>query len=410
MSTDWRSPRGDGPDGEEPPDGSADPRPYGSRPYGSRPYGSRPYGSRPYGSRPYGSRPYGSRPYGSRPYGSRPYGSRPYGSRDDDPAGALLDPVEWSEDVADLFCGSSAVVQLGGRVVLDANDLAVTAIEPVVGTPRYMTQPSRTDPAKHKTPQLKKSEEKPRADISERHLEPRKHELAVTVVVPNDVARHLAESLEAAWAIKQDLARALAFRADQAFLHGAGGDVPLGITNTLAVADPLPGGDDGDLLKVVRRIVGHLRRRGHDVQWGHAGWILHPNTLDGLSRLLTPNFEYQDPGFGLEPGLVFTHDGSDGGVLFGYPFMVSAATEDAVAATTRIHFSSDWSEAWIGVEREPVTVSISVDAEFQSDETVIRAVMNHDFLLRRPGYFLYANRNPGIEAVEAEGGVDPDQN
>jgi hypothetical protein len=89
--------------------------------------------------------------------------------------------------------------------------------------------------------------------------------------------------------------------------------------------------------------------------------------------------------------------------------MVSAATEDAAAGKTRIHLSSDWSEAWIGVEHEPVTVSISVDAEFQSDETVIRAVMNHDFLLRRPGYFLYADRDPGVEAVEAKGGVDTNQ-
>jgi HK97 family phage major capsid protein len=417
VSTDWRGTRGDGPDSEGPPDGPDDSRPYGSRPYGSRPYGSRPYGSRPYGSRPYGSRPYGSRPYGSRPYGSRPYGSRPYGSRpygsrEEEASDGFLDPDEWSEDVADLFCGSSAVVQLGARVVTDGGDLPVAAVEPVVGTPLYMKQPAETDPAKDKTPQFKASQEKPRADVSERHLRPRKHELAVKVVVPNDLVRTFVEQPETAWAIKQDLARALAFRADQAFLHGDGGDPPLGITNTAAVARLMPPGHPPqDLLKVIRRMVGDLRRRGPDVQWGHAGWILHPNTLDGLSRLLTQNFENQlAPGWSLEPGLVFTHDGTDGGVLFGYPFIVSAATHDAGAGATRIHLSSDWSEAWVAVDRDLATVSISVDAAFQTDETVIRTVINHDFVLRRPAYFIYADRPPGVEPVELAGGVDIGQN
>jgi Phage capsid family len=398
--------RGEDPEDDSPPD---------------RPYGTKPYGTKPYGTKPYGTKPYGTKPYGTKPYGTKPYGTKPYGTKSDD--GDFLDPDEWSEDVADLFCGASAVLRLGARIVYDADDLAIPAIEPVVGTPDYMTRPKATDPATHKTPQIKVSEEKPRAGLSERHLYCRHHELAVKVVIPNDLIRCLIEEPETAWAIKQDLARALAFRADQAFLHGAGGGPPLGIANTAAVnvGSPLPDGANvQDLLRVVRRMVGELRRRPPEgeVQWGHAGWILHPRTLDGLSRLLTSNTQNQDPapppvpGWGIEAALLLRHDGEDGGVLMGYPFVVTAATFDDAAPDergTRIHFSSDWSEAWIGADRDLVTVDVSTDAEFQTDETVIRAVMNHDFLVRRPQYFIYANRPNGDEVFAAVQGADAAQ-
>jgi hypothetical protein len=405
---DWTGPRGEDPD-----DGSPADRPYGTKPYGTKPYGTKPYGTKPYGTKPYGTKPYGTKPYGTKPYGTKPYGTKPYGTKSDDPD--FLDPDEWSEDVADLFCWSSAVVRLGARIVVDGGDLAVPAVEPVVGVPDYVTQPLVTDPAEDKEPRrLKESQPKPRVGLSERHLRPKDHELAVKVVVPDDLVRTLVEDPEIAWALKQDLARALAFRADQAFLHGPGGDPPLGITNTAAVTAPPAGAPPADLLKVVRRMVGELRRREREVQWGNAGWILHPNTLDGLSRLLTQNTQNQNaPGWGLESALVLTHDGTDGGVFLGYPFIVSAATHDADAnegaGATRIHFSSDWSEAWIGMDRDLVTVDVSVDAHFQTDETVIRAVMYHDFVLRRPPYFIYADRTPGVEPAEDAGGVNEDQ-
>jgi HK97 family phage major capsid protein len=402
---DWTGPRGEDPDDGSPPD----------RPYGTKPYGTKPYGTKPYGTKPYGTKPYGTKPYGTKPYGTKPYGTKPYGTKSDD--SDFLDPDEWSEDVADLFCGCSAVVRLGARIVVDGGDLPIPAVEPVVGVADYVTQPRATNPAEDEEPRLKESQEKPRAGLSERHLRPKDHELAVKVVVPDDLVRTLVEDPEIAWALKQDLARALAFRADQAFLHGPGGDhdPPLGITNTAAV-DPLPpGAPVEDLLKVVRRMVGELRRRERLVQWGNAGWILHPNTLDGLSRLLTQNTQNQNaPGWGVESALLLTHDGSDSGVFLGYPFIVSAATHDADADNgagfTRIHFSSDWSEAWVGADRDLVTVSVSVDAHFQTDETVIRAVMYHDFVLRRPRYFIYADRPPGVEPVHLAGGADEDQN
>jgi hypothetical protein len=370
--------------------GATFPRPYGPRPYGPRPYGPRPYGPRagapPPQPDPYGPRPYGPRPYGPRPYGPRPYGPRPYGPRDEAPSGAL-DPDEWSADVADLFCAESAVVRLGARVVFDEDDLPVAALEPPLGHADYVEQARGTSP-KDKKPFVKDSAPTPSAGVSQRHLHARRHELAVKVVIPNALGRTLVEYPEVAWALKQDLAHALALRADQAFLHGAGGTPSSGVVHTAATVEHTPGTDRRQLLMVVRDMVGAMRIG--EARFGNAGWVLHPRTLEGLSRLLTSNGQAEtDPGWGLEAVLLLAHDGHDGGVLLGYPFVVSSATEDG--NTTRIHFASDWSEAWIGADRQLVTVDVSVDALFATDETVIRAVMHHDFVVRRPEYFVYAD-------------------
>ncbi len=387
--------RGDSPDDE-------DDRPYGTKPYGTKPYGTKPYGTKPYGTKPYGTKPYGTKPYGTKPYGTKPYGTKPYGTKEDAPD--WLDPDEWSEDVAELFCSCSALIQLGARVVFDEREVPIPAIEPVVGTPQYLTKPRATDPEQDESPVIKESEEKPVAGLSERDLRPNLHELAVKAVVPNELCRDLLEYDELAWALKQDLARSLAFRADQAFLHGSGGNEPVGIDNTLAVPGlpamaPAPGVPAPDAIADARQLVRAVRLQGPLAQWGCAGWVLDPLTLDVLTNV--PTIQGLISGVGPPPpagmpGLAFTldtvgllkFDGDDCGELLGFPYMVTGAATDPAGAP-RMYFSSDWSEAWIGVDRSLVTVDISVEGHFQTDETVIRAVMRHDFAVRRPLYFAY---------------------
>jgi hypothetical protein len=284
--------------------------------------------------------------------------------------------------------------------VYDEDALPIAAIERQGDSeaPEYVNRPESTDPASSEEPKLKKSDEKKAARVSERHLGPKEHELAVKVIIPNDLACTLAEYPDVAWALKQDLARALALRADQAFLHGAGGNTPtpLGITHTRLVGPPVA---DADLLTLVRLMVRTARDRG---RFGCAGWILHPNTLNDLSEIFTSNGQTtaQVTRAGVVPAgawtldavTLLTHDGCDGGVLVGYPFIVTPAAQDGNA--TMLHFSSDWSEAWIAAHRQLVTVDVSTDVNFQTDETVIRAVMHHDFVLRRPKYFAYAQWPP----------------
>jgi len=356
-------------------------RPYGGRPYGGRPYGGRPYGGRPYGGRPYGGRPYGGRPYGGRPYGGRPYGGRPYGGRLTSAEGSetdVLDPEQWSADVSELVWERSAVIRLGATVVCDEYELAVPAFDATPNAPDY----------------IEESAEKPLLKPREKKLRPRDHELAAKMVLSNRLARDVQENAALAQALREDLAEALALRADRAFLCGDPPPPPrvqpTGISNSVPPNLNLPVA--GDLLATVRNMLTAVRTVDPLVNpvFRAPGWILHPATLDALTELLTANGLAIGAGRSLDSfGTLLRLDGLDCGVLLGYPFVVSAAAFDGRAV--RLYFSADWREAWIGVDGDLVTVDLSADAHFQTDETVIRATMSHDFTLRRPEAFTWVN-------------------
>jgi HK97 family phage major capsid protein len=285
-----------------------------------------------------------------------------------------LDPDEWSADIADLFCEISAVVRLAASVAHGENEIRVPAVRP--GTsPQYLDQPSVTDPGEEQ--ETAESKEKPAAGVGQQRLRPRENELAWKVVVPNRLARDVAEDPTLAWAIKEDIARSLALMADRAFLNGGGGDDPLGIGSTSGVFAPA----GGTPFEIVRQMVTQLRTRPLTF-FRRPGWVLSPSILDRLAQ------EVIGAGRTLDSTRLLTLDGEDGGVLLGYPFVATEAADD------RTYFSADWREAWIGVDREFVRVDISTDTAFQSDETVVRAVMHHDFLVRRPGSFIHIDPIP----------------
>src|SRR4051812_11288618 len=304
----------DDPPWDEPPDDE--------RPYGARPYGTRPYGTRPYGTRPYGTRPYGTRPYGTRPYGTRPYGTRPYGTRDDLPEGAL-DRDEWADDVAELFCSLSAVVQLGASVVLVDGQIAVPSIEDE-DVAQYMPRaPGEIDPCAGAEDDEPAAAEKPSAYASRRILHPRRHELAVKVVLPVASARRLAERPELAWALKRDLADDLAVAADRAFLRGAAQAAePCGITNTAGIAAYQPTGNPADILAAFRELL--ARVRATDAPFRAPGWLLGPAVVNVLTTLLTVDGRTEaQQGKTLDIRRLIRHEENGGGLLLGYPFQTT---------------------------------------------------------------------------------------
>jgi hypothetical protein len=383
-----------GPPGEDPDDGSP-----ADRPYGTKPYGTKPYGTKPYGTKPYGTKPYGTKPYGTKPYGTKPYGTKPYGTKSDDPD--FLDPDEWSGDVAGLFCDYSALVRLSARLIAGGDDVQVPAVEFANAGAAYVQQPVVTPPT---APQGKSqfNKAKPEARVSQRQLQPRAHELAVTVVIPNRLVRDLVDSPDIAWALKEDIAKELAFQADKAFLQGPGGPVPLGITANGAIgvqaAIPPPGAAAGaDLLAMARAMIAALRvppAAGPPTTpavFRNPGWVLSPGALAGLAGIVTQDGSAdQGPGAGartVDNTRLLVSDGRDGGEFLGFPFIATVAASSA-NAPERMFLSSDWSEAWIGTDRDLVTIDISTDTRFRDDETVVRVVMYHDFVVRRPAYFL----------------------
>jgi hypothetical protein len=355
-------------------------RPYGTRPYGTRPYGTRPYGTRPeddlderpYGTRPYGTRPYGTRPYGTRPYGTRPYGTRPYGTRDDDGA---LDRDEWADDIAELFCAASAVVSLGASIVFADCD-AETPVPSIEDTPPVadylQTRRGLIDPKESSPPTSPENPAKPAAPVYRRILRPRDHELAVKAVLSDDLARDIAERPELAWPLKQDLADDLALAADRAFLSGAAPQ-PLGIAGTAGVIAPPLAGLNG--IETFRALLTAVRAAGR--RFRAPGFVLSPATFDALVNAIMP--ADMPPGR-LDLTRLLTYDSK---LLFGYPYAITRA------AGNRVYFSADWGEAWIAFDRRIVTIDLSTEAHFQTDETVVRAVSRHDFLLRRPTAFAH---------------------
>jgi Phage capsid family len=117
------------------------------------------------------------------------------------------------------------------------------------------------------------------------------------------------------------------------------------------------------------------------------GWIIGPESLDRLTQLRTADCLTQsdDPrARSLDSFPLLRLDGADGGSFLGYPFVVSAAAENA------IYFAADWREAWIGFDGPVVRVDASSDAAFQADQTLIRATMSYDFALRRQQGFGWA--------------------
>jgi hypothetical protein len=393
----------DDPEADAPPDERPfGTRPFGARPFGTRPFGTRPFGTRPFGTRPFGTRPFGTRPFGTRPFGTRPFGTRPFGTRDDEQGGGGPDPAEWSADIAELFCAMSATVRLGARIVCDVDSLPIPnrRVDAV-----YVAPPERIDSAADLLDAETRNTEpaqvgqratalnRARVSTGRRVLRPSERELTVQIAVRNSLVPAFERHPEVADALKQDIARALVFAADSAFLHGTGADSePEGITEFI---DGLEHGDDDDALELARAILNQLRvvepRR-----FENPGWVLAPATLDELTRL--PTGEHGSAAEAstrtLDATRLLELDGLDGGMLLGYPFLVSRAAAEEDGAS-RIYFSSDWTEAWIAAGSDLVSVDFSTDASFATDSTIIRAVMSHDFVVRRPGLFTYtAQRAP----------------
>jgi HK97 family phage major capsid protein len=349
-------------------------RPYGARPYGARPYGARPYGPRPYGARPYGARPYGARPYGARPYGARPYGARPYGAR---PYGArpsptdIFDPEEWAAEIAELVCERSAVIRLGAMLTFATDELQVPVTDAATG----FRAPGAPGPAP--------------APVQSIALRPGDWRLEATVALPIRLAPGLAADPELAFALKSDLADALALGADEAFLAGAAVGGPQGISDLVGRTGPAAGG--GQRLQRLRDMAATIRD-AHPVR--NPGWILHPNALDDIARFLTRNGVVQAAqGRAVDTFPLLRYDGADGGMLLGLPFVTSNAAFGQ--NRPRVYLSGDWEEALIGLHPYFVTVAVpgasdAPGAPADPGEVVIAASLPLDFALRRPAAFAWS--------------------
>jgi hypothetical protein len=222
-------------------------------------------------------------------------------------------------------------------------------------------------------------------------LRPASRELAVTVPLSNQLANDLASRPDVAWAMKEDIANALALAADSGFLNGAG---PPGLTGVAAVATRT-GTATLDPLAKARKMVAQPRSVAPAaaprplVPFRSAGWVLDPGALSALVSVQTAT------GLGVSAGGrgprslddtdLLRYDGQDGGKLLGYPFWVSEG-----AGVDKMFLGADWGETWIGVDGDIVNVDFDTDTGFMGDGMTVRAVMHHDFVVRRSQGFRYS--------------------
>lgn len=296
-------------------------------------------------------------------------------------SGGYIVPVELSNEVMAIIRGRSAVMQLGPRIVPVRKELDVASLS--TGAAASYVAENAQIPVSEQTFAVTAL------------LRPR--DLAAMVPVSLRLLRDAANNPSIEEIVRGDLAEVLALRADLAFIAGTGTNLePLGIINTTGLTAAPNLGNNGATPSFdnLKDMLGALR--AVNAPFWNPGWIFNPRLLSTLEKIKTTTGEYlADAGM-----LTYAPTGA-GGTLLGYPFRTTTQistgiTKGTSSDTTYVVFSSDWEEAWIG-ENESLTIEASGVATywdgaawvsaFQNQQTVFRAVICHDFALRRPQLF-----------------------
>jgi HK97 family phage major capsid protein len=298
-------------------------------------------------------------------------------------AGGYLVQPELAQEVAQLVRARSVVMQMGPRVFPVKKSLLLSSVS-AGATAAYVGE-NAAIPASEET------------FAQDTLLSPKN--LAALVPVSNRLLRDAADVPDVEQVVQSDLAEVLSLRQDLAFIQGTGtGGEPLGIKNASGLtAAPNLGTDGGtpdfdDLKQTIANV------RAANGRFERPGWIFNPRLLSTLEQIKDTTGRYL-----MDSGML-THDASGAaGSLLGYRFASSTQvpvnlTTGASTDTTYAIFSSDWTEAWVGVNDE-LHIDVSGEASytpdagttwinaFQNQQTLFRATMTHDIGLRRPQFF-----------------------
>jgi HK97 family phage major capsid protein len=297
-------------------------------------------------------------------------------------AGGYLVPVEYSKTIVELIRARSAVMRMGPTIVPVKKELDVTSL--ASGATAYYVAENAAIPYSEQT------------FAQTALLRPK--DLAALVAI-SDRLLNDADNPSAEEIIRRDLAEVLALREDLAFLRGSGTAAePLGIRNTSGLtAAPSLGTNGGTpSFDNLKDVVANLR--GLNAPFQRPGWVFHPRTINTLEKVKDSTGRYL-----ADAGLLTFDPTGGGGTLLGMPFATTTqipvnVTTGTSTDTSEIYFSSDWNDAWVGSNTE---LEIDFDSSatytpdggttwissFQNRQTVFRAVVRHDFALRRPQLF-----------------------
>lgn len=206
----------------------------------------------------------------------------------------------------------------------------------------------------------------------------------LTALVPasNDLLRYNGPGAAAADAmIRDDVVRAIAQRENQAFLRDNGSEsTPKGILNWAVPANVAASG--GTTLAFIVADLGGaiLRLMNNNIPEGRWAWMMSPRNWNSLMTIQNAN------------GFFVFRDEMARGTLWGYPFAYT--TQMPGTGATGEMYLVNMSDAIIG-DSMALQVDVSMEASyidatsgslvsaFSLDQSIVRAITEHDFAMRR---------------------------
>lgn len=284
--------------------------------------------------------------------------------------GGFLVPEQFSQDVIELLRPQSVVRSLVGQTIqMPVGTINIPKI--TEGSMAYY-QGENTNATKSalKTGQMKLSWKK----------------LISLVPVSNDLVRYSSPGADGI--VRNDMIRGMAQRENQAFLRDPGTDAtPKGLRYQIDPANLLDVSNPTTSLQTVATDLGRciLQLINANVPVTRGGWLFAPRVWNYLRMLQTTTgaFIYQEE--------------MNNGLLLGYPYKWSTQiptnlSDHGRTAETEIYFA-DFDDVVIG-EAMNLRVEASQEASymdggtlvsaFSQDQTVVRAITEHDFGVRRP--------------------------
>jgi HK97 family phage major capsid protein len=283
-------------------------------------------------------------------------------------AGGFLVPTQFSNEVIELLRAQSVVRRLGARTV-----------QMPTGTLKYPKIATGASAAYiGENVNIGKSEE----TFGQLTLTFKK--LAVLTPISNDLLRYSSPSADAI--VRDDLVSSMATKEDSTFIRGAGTDAtPKGLLNW-CIADQKIAASAASLANITDNL-GQLvvKLKQADIPMITPGWIMAPRTEQSLATIQNAN------------GVFAFRDEVIAGTLWGWPIGTTTnvpITLDTTGAGNDDEseiYLVDFSQVLIG-ESQSLLVDSSqeaayhdgsnVQAAFSLDQTVVRAIAEHDLGMR----------------------------
>lgn len=278
-------------------------------------------------------------------------------------AGGFLVPTQFSQDVIELLRPASIVRRLGPMVVpMPTGSVRIPKVT-AGSTGYYQGENTAATATQLEVGQLVLSFKK----------------LTALVPVSNDLLRYSSPSADTI--VRNDIVRAIAQRENQGFLRDLGTEsTPKGIRYWAPSANVVNSAGTSLANTVTDLSAAILNFKNANIPEGSWAWMMSPRNEMSLATIQNSNGFY-----------VFRDEMVQRGTLWGFPF--ATTTQQPGSSTTGEMFLVNMADAVIG-ESQGLIVDASTEAAyvdsagstvaaFSTDQTVVRAITEHDFGMRR---------------------------